>query len=76
MRALTYHGSNDVKVDTVPDPILQEQDDVILKITATATRASMLRFRIRAAGSSGKNRAAPLPKHRHRQPSWSRGGCG
>jgi threonine dehydrogenase-like Zn-dependent dehydrogenase len=42
MRALTYHGSHDVKVDTVPDPILQEQDDVILKITATAICGSDL----------------------------------
>ena len=35
MLALTYHDSNDVRVDTVPDPILQEPDDIILKITAT-----------------------------------------
>ncbi|MEO7497326.1 MAG: zinc-dependent alcohol dehydrogenase [Massilia sp.] len=42
MRALTYHGSHEVKVDTVPDPILQEQDDVILKITATAICGSDL----------------------------------
>jgi threonine dehydrogenase-like Zn-dependent dehydrogenase len=31
-----------VKVDTVPDPILREQDDVILKITATAICGSDL----------------------------------
>jgi threonine dehydrogenase-like Zn-dependent dehydrogenase len=42
MRALTYHGSYDVRVDTVPDPILQEPDDVILKITATAICGSDL----------------------------------
>ncbi|MDB5933479.1 MAG: glutathione-dependent formaldehyde dehydrogenase [Massilia sp.] len=42
MRALTYHGSMDVKVDTVPDPILQEQDDIILKVTATAICGSDL----------------------------------
>jgi threonine dehydrogenase-like Zn-dependent dehydrogenase len=42
MRALTYHGSLDVEVDTVPDPILQEQDDVILKVTATAICGSDL----------------------------------
>ena len=33
MRALVYHSSNNVKVDTVPDPILQEADDIIVKIT-------------------------------------------
>ncbi len=42
MRALTYRGSDDVKADTVPDPILQELDDVILKITATAICGSDL----------------------------------
>src|SRR5689334_9470100 len=42
MRALTYHGSLDVKVDTVPDPKIVEQDDVILKVTATAICGSDL----------------------------------
>ncbi len=42
MRALRYHGSHDVRVDTVPDPILQEPDDIILKITATAICGSDL----------------------------------
>jgi threonine dehydrogenase-like Zn-dependent dehydrogenase len=42
MRALTYHGSHDVKVDNVPDPILQEPDDILLKVTATAICGSDL----------------------------------
>ncbi|MGZ8288462.1 MAG: zinc-dependent alcohol dehydrogenase [Telluria sp.] len=42
MRALTYHGSHDVRVDTVPDPILEATDDVILRITATAICGSDL----------------------------------
>lgn len=42
MRALTYHGSYDVKVDTVPDPVLKHQDDIILKVTATAICGSDL----------------------------------
>jgi threonine dehydrogenase-like Zn-dependent dehydrogenase len=42
MRALVYHSSNDVKVDTVPDPIIQEADDVILKVSATAICGSDL----------------------------------
>jgi len=42
MRALTYHSAHDVQVDTVPDPILQEPDDVILRITATAICGSDL----------------------------------
>lgn len=42
MLALTYHGSHDVRVDTVPDPIIQEADDVLLQITATAICGSDL----------------------------------
>lgn len=42
MLALTYHGSHDVRVDMVRDPILQEPDDIILKITATAICGSDL----------------------------------
>lgn len=36
MKALTYHGSRDVRVETVPDPILVENDDIVLRVTATA----------------------------------------
>ena len=36
MRALTYHGSKDVRVETVPDPVLQNGDDIVVRITATA----------------------------------------
>ncbi|MEO6824833.1 MAG: zinc-dependent alcohol dehydrogenase [Nitrosospira sp.] len=42
MLALTYHGKHDVRVESVPDPILREPDDIILKITATAICGSDL----------------------------------
>ncbi|AKT29763.1 zinc-dependent alcohol dehydrogenase [Pseudomonas syringae pv. actinidiae] len=42
MRALTYHGAHNVKVDSVPDPELQEADDIILRVTATAICGSDL----------------------------------
>lgn len=42
MRALTYHGAKDVRVDNVPDPQLQAKDDIILKVTATAICGSDL----------------------------------
>ena len=42
MKALVYHGSKDVRVDTVKDPVLQEPDDVILRVTATAICGSDL----------------------------------
>ncbi|MGE6385638.1 zinc-dependent alcohol dehydrogenase [Pseudomonas sp. NPDC078416] len=42
MRALTYHGAHDVKVDTVPDPVIEQADDIILRVTATAICGSDL----------------------------------
>jgi len=42
MKALTYHGSKDVRVETVPDPILVDPDDIILRVTATAICGSDL----------------------------------
>lgn len=42
MQALVYHGSHDVRVDNVPDPIIQQPDDVILRVTATAICGSDL----------------------------------
>jgi threonine dehydrogenase-like Zn-dependent dehydrogenase len=42
MRALTYQGSKDVRVETVPDPILEASDDIILRVTATGKCGSDL----------------------------------
>ena len=42
MKALTYHGSKDVRVETVPDPVLQHDDDILLRVTATAICGSDL----------------------------------
>lgn len=42
MKALTYHGSKDVRVESVPDPVLYADDDIILRITATAICGSDL----------------------------------
>ncbi len=42
MKALTYHGSKDVRVDTVPDPVITQSDDIILRVTATAICGSDL----------------------------------
>src|SRR5690606_27079480 len=33
MRALTYHGSHDVRVETVPDPTILEDDEKVLFMT-------------------------------------------
>ena len=42
MRALRYHGAKNVSVDTVPDPVLIEEDDIVLRVTATAICGSDL----------------------------------
>ncbi|SMF70355.1 zinc-dependent alcohol dehydrogenase [Allosphingosinicella indica] len=42
MRALTFHGTQDVRVDTVPDPELVNPRDAIIKITSTAICGSDL----------------------------------
>ncbi|BDU76995.1 zinc-dependent alcohol dehydrogenase [Mesoterricola sediminis] len=42
MRALTWHGTRDVRVDTVPDPVLSAADDILVQVTATAICGSDL----------------------------------
>lgn len=42
MRALTWHGRRDVRVDTVPDPRITEQTDVIVRITSSGICGSDL----------------------------------
>ncbi|MFD8797770.1 alcohol dehydrogenase catalytic domain-containing protein [Streptomyces atroolivaceus] len=42
MRALTYHGKRDVRVETVPDPQIQAPTDIIVKITSTGICGSDL----------------------------------
>ncbi|WP_431101199.1 zinc-dependent alcohol dehydrogenase [Roseateles noduli] len=42
MLALTYHGAKDVRVETVPDPVLAADDDILLRVTATAICGSDL----------------------------------
>ena len=42
MRALCWHGANDVRVDNVPDPKILNPRDAIIKITSTAICGSDL----------------------------------
>jgi threonine dehydrogenase-like Zn-dependent dehydrogenase len=42
MKALTWHGKRDVRIDEVPDPVLQEPTDAIIKITTTGLCGSDL----------------------------------
>ncbi|MFB7395194.1 alcohol dehydrogenase catalytic domain-containing protein [Streptomyces sp. NPDC056191] len=42
MRALTWHGKQDVRVDTVPDPVLRDPDDIVVEVTTTGLCGSDL----------------------------------
>ena len=42
MRALSWHGTGDVRVDNVPDPQIQDPRDAIIKITSSAICGSDL----------------------------------
>jgi threonine dehydrogenase-like Zn-dependent dehydrogenase len=42
MKAVTFHGRRDVRVDTVPDPTIDEPTDAIVRVTSTAICGSDL----------------------------------
>ncbi|MEJ7716674.1 MAG: zinc-dependent alcohol dehydrogenase [Thermoleophilaceae bacterium] len=42
MKALTWHGNHDVRVDNVPDPRIEQPTDAIVRITSTAICGSDL----------------------------------
>ena len=42
MRALCWHGTNDIRCDTVPDPKIEDPRDMILKVTSCAICGSDL----------------------------------
>jgi threonine dehydrogenase-like Zn-dependent dehydrogenase len=42
MKALTWHGKRDVRIDTVPDPAIEEPTDVIVRVTSSGICGSDL----------------------------------
>ncbi len=42
MKAICWHGVGDVRVDNVPDPVIADPTDVIVRITSTAICGSDL----------------------------------
>jgi threonine dehydrogenase-like Zn-dependent dehydrogenase len=42
MKALTWHGKRDVRVDTVPDPVLEQPTDAIIRVTSSGLCGSDL----------------------------------
>lgn len=42
MKALTWRGRRDVRVESVPDPVIQQPTDVIVEVTSTGLCGSDL----------------------------------
>src|SRR3954462_12257179 len=42
MKALAFHGKRDVRVDTVPDPTIEQPTDIVIKVTSTGLCGSDL----------------------------------
>jgi threonine dehydrogenase-like Zn-dependent dehydrogenase len=42
MKALTFHGNQDVRVDEVPDPRIEQPTDAVIRVTSTAICGSDL----------------------------------
>jgi threonine dehydrogenase-like Zn-dependent dehydrogenase len=42
MKALTWHGRRDVRVETVPDPKIERPTDAVIRVTTTAICGSDL----------------------------------
>ncbi|MCW2581422.1 MAG: fdh [Klenkia sp.] len=42
MRAVTWHGRDDVRVDTVPDPTIQDPTDIVVEVTSSGICGSDL----------------------------------
>jgi threonine dehydrogenase-like Zn-dependent dehydrogenase len=35
MKALTWHGNRDVRVESVPDPVIESPTDVLIRLTSS-----------------------------------------
>ncbi len=42
MKAVTWHGTRDVRVDTVPDPTIEQPTDAVIRVTSTGLCGSDL----------------------------------
>ena len=42
MRALCWHGKEDIRCETVPDPTIQDDRDIVIKVTSCAICGSDL----------------------------------
>ena len=55
MRAAVWHGRRDVRVETVPDPILKEPTDAIIRVTSSGLCGSDLHlYEVGAVHDAGR----------------------
>ena len=72
MKALTWHGKNDIRCDTVPDPKIQDGRDAIIKVTACAICGSDLHLFDGVMPSMEKWRRPRPRNHGRSGRSWNR----
>ena len=63
MKALCWHGTGDVRVDTVPDPKIEDPRDIVIKITSTAICGSDLHLVRWLSAHHGKGRRPGPREH-------------
>ena len=84
MRAVAWHGTHDVRVDTVPDPVIEQPTDAIVRVTSTGICGSDLHLyevlgRVHRRGrhprprADGRGRGGRRGGHRHRSRRPRRG---
>lgn len=44
MKAVVYHGTADIRVDDVPDPVIEQSTDAVVRLTASAICGTDLHF--------------------------------
>ena len=72
MKAVTWHGKRDVRVDTFPDPGLEEPTDAIIEVTSTNICGSDLHLyenlgAFRRTSRSRTEESLPPPSHPTRE---------
>ena len=61
MKAVTWHGQRDVRVEEVPDPFVQEPTDAVIRVT-TSQHLRLGPAPLRAAGAVHGRRQHPRPR--------------
>lgn len=44
MKAVVFHGVGDIRLDDVPDPVLRDPEDAVIRLTSSAICGTDLHF--------------------------------